>query len=169
MKLPVTGPISWTPPAGLYHGTVEHVGPYNKDEKSQIRIVFALQYNNGSGYDYKVHRFYSPQIYPGSLLHTDIEAILGKGHLSHVRDFDLQELVGKPAVVNVVHITSPKHKKPLVTFDAIYPAPREQQVAGKDQDVNEPEESQFSGPIERNLQEVQKGLIEMERNSYAKR
>lgn len=118
MKLPVSGPTSWTPPPGLYHGTVEYAGPYG--EKGQIRIVVALEHDDGSGQEYKVHHFYAPEIKPGNDLYRDIEALMGRGYLSRTCEFDLDELRGIYCGVNVVHNRSTKFKRPLVIYDDIY-------------------------------------------------
>lgn len=147
MKLPVTGPVCWTVQPGHYHGTVESAGPY-KGDSTKVRIVVSLDHEDGSGCEYKVHRIYPAQIAQGTELYRDIEALMGKGHLSTAGMFDLQELVGTYCGLHVVHNSSPNHKKPFVTFDDIY-------RIKKDGDPEErPVHNPFDQAIPRHLRKI---------------
>jgi hypothetical protein len=165
MKLPVSGPTSWTPPPGLYHGTVEYAGPYG--EKGQIRIVVALEHDDGSGREYKVHHFYSPEIKPGNDLYRDIEALMGRGYLSNMCEFDLDTLRGIYCGVTVTHIRSNKFKKPLVTYDNIYRIKRDEHFVESESQFPIPlcERAGYSGPLERNLQKLQQQITELDRRN----
>jgi hypothetical protein len=166
MKLNVTNPINWKPEPGTYRGTIEHAGEYKTE--TQARIIVALDYDDGSGFDYKVHHVYPAKIHPGSDLHRDIESIMGAGYLSRIKEFDLDELVGKNVWVDVIHITSPKHRNPLVTFDAIYPPPQEQIARIHARNTSPPifDEDEPSGPIEWNLRQLQQQITELDRRAH---
>lgn len=164
MKLNVTNPINWTPKPGIYRGTIEYAGQYKGP--TQARIVVALDFDNGSGYAYKVHRVYPAQLHPGSDLHRDIESIMGPGSLARMKQFDLEELVGTKVVVNVVAIKSKEYQKPLITYNAIHPdqkaAPPEEPEPEFPSPLFERDE-EYSGPIEMNLRKLQEHIVELDR------
>jgi hypothetical protein len=125
MLLSVKGEACWEVKPGMYLGEIVFAGPYEKPStgRKQVRIVFSLDYDDGSGREFKVQRMYDTSIRPGDDLYADIEVLMGKGCLSSRKDFELDQLVHRKAMIHVVHSHSAKHKKPFVTFDQILPPP----------------------------------------------
>jgi hypothetical protein len=126
MNLPITGAPCWTPPPGIYRGFVEEAGSYKLNPK-KVRIVFSLEHEDGSGREFKVHRFYGAKLHPGTALHHDIEQLIGEGHLKRGKQFALESIVRCEAFVRVVHQDLGK-PEPFVTYDQIYRIPDEETI-----------------------------------------
>jgi hypothetical protein len=127
VNLPITGAPCWTPPPGIYRGFVEEAGSYKLNSK-KVRIVFSLDHEDGTGREFKVHRFYSAKLHPGTALHHDIEQLIGAGHLKRGKHFDLGSIVRCEAFVRVVHQDLGK-PAPFVTYDQIYRIADEQEAS----------------------------------------
>ena len=125
MILEVQPELSWDVPAGVYRGTVIEAGEYiparhrGSDKKGVPRIVFTLDYDDGTGCEYRVHKIYPARLTKDSELYHDVTVLLGSIP-DRGRKVDLSNVKGKEACLHVVRLYTGQ-SKPYITYDRLSP------------------------------------------------
>lgn len=126
MRLPLEDQVVWDAPEGYYRARLIYAGEHTNKKKpgaDQVRLVFSLDYDDGTGREFKVQKIYAAKLSPGSELRKDLKLLLGEQVFQNQKDFELNDAVGAEAVIRVIHkhSDSGQYAKPYVTFDDILP------------------------------------------------
>lgn len=115
----------WLCPEGHFSATLVNAGPYADSSKysSQhlIRLVFEVDVPLESNFQYMAARRYDTSRNKLSALRDDLTAWLGKEFLRDNHELDLNELQGRRADLNIVHIYNEGQPVPFVYIKDILP------------------------------------------------
>lgn len=129
MVIPISRESTFDVPAGKYRATLKEVihlenRPTKRGLENQVRLLFELQTPEFTGKQYLAGKNYETSLGVGSALRKDLASWRGCDLTDEeLRNgtFDLDCLIGRPADVQIAHVTNAGFAKPFVHIKGIRP------------------------------------------------